>query len=395
MIYWKHSWTFLLATLIGATAAAAASGPTPDVIITRERDDLGFPKPVPVSISGFTGDALATLRNDLLFMGITDTTPDAAKFLISGSSAGRVEGRVMEKVTKNSLLARAYTGASLRSQIHAFADDIAQKLTGLPGIAQKKIAFKAETGEGRSEIYIADFDGHNAQAATQDGTLTVAPCWGGPESIFYCTYKHGNAHIVAHQIRSGARSIVSRQPGGNYSPAVSRDGRRLAMILSKTGNPELWVAGADGAGLKQLTQTREAESSPCWSPDGQTVCYVSRASGVASLYLIPASGGAPRRLSASPYPNPTEPDWSPDGKWIAFTSQAGGNFSICIVPAAGGAAVQLAAGEDPSWAANSRAIIFSRGPDRSKSLYLLDAPTQQVKSVARILGGNTQPGWAR
>jgi TolB protein len=364
--------------------------------VTRDVDDLGFPKPIPVSISGFSGEVDGVLKNDLLFMGIQNVSPDAAKFLISGSNAGRVEGRVVEKINKQTILAKAYTGGALRSQTHALADDIALAITGKPGIAQTKIAFKAETGRGNGEIYIADYDGHSPQAVTHDQTIVAAPCWAGHATLYYASYKLGAAKIFSHQLTTGARKLITPFPGSNISPAASPNGSRLAMILSKSGSPDLYVSDRDGGNLKQLTFTKEAESSPCWSPDGQSICYVSRERGPASLYAISASGGAPRRIVTSGAPNPTEPDWSPDGRWIAFTSLTGG-FQTCIVPAQGGDAIVVAPGEDPSWAPNSRAIIFSHGPDHSKKLSLLDVPTKQVKDIARISESNSQsqPSWAK
>ena len=63
----------------------------------------------------------------------------------------------------------------------------------------------------------------------------------------------------------------------------------------------------------------------------------------------------------------------------------------------GGDAIVIAPGEDPSWAPNSRALIFSHGPDHSKKLSLLDVPTKQVKDIARIAESNSQsqPSWAK
>ena len=329
-------------------------------------------------------------------MGVANVSPDQAQFLISGSNAGRVEGRVVERINKNQILAKAYTGGSLRTQTHALADDIAVALTGKPGIAQTKMAFKGETGRGNSEIYIADYDGHNPQAVTHDGTIQAAPCWAGRSILYYCSYKLGNAKIFSHHLTTGARKLITPFPGSNISPAVSPDGSRLAMILSKGGSPDLYVSDREGGNLRQLTSTKAAESSPCWSPDGQTICYVSRERGPASLFAISASGGSPRRIQTIGAGTPTEPDWSPDGRWIAFTSLAGG-FQICIVPAQGGEAIVIAPGEDPSWAPNSRAIIFCHGPDHSKKLSLLDVPTKQVKDIARILESNSQsqPSWAK
>ena len=250
-------------------------------------------------------------------------------------------------------------------------------------------------GAGHGEIYVADFDGRNAVPLTQDHAIVAAPAWASSDKLLYCSYKLGAPAIYSQLLSSGARASVARYPGGNFSPAVSQDGHRVAMILSKNGSPDLYVANVDGSGLKQLTFTKEAESSPCWSPDNQTICYCSRQNGgVASLFKISASGGSPSRLQTTGAPSPTEPDWSPDGRWIAFTSLAG-SFQICIVAASGGEAIVLVPGEDPSWAPNSRAIIFCAGSDHAKHLSLLDVPTRRVNSLGRILESNSQPSWAR
>jgi len=382
--------------IAGLLALSSALAAQTDIDLNRPYDANGWPKPIPVSISGFTGEVDGVLKTDLLFMGIENVSPERAQYLISGSNASRVEGRVVARITKNQILAKAYTGGSLRSQTHALADDIALAITGKKGIAQTKIAFKGETGRGNGEIYIADYDGHNPQAVTHDQTIVAAPCWSRHSTLFYASYKLGAAKIFSHQLTSGARKLLTPFPGSNISPAVSPDGSRLAMILSKGGSPDLYVSDSDGGNLKQLTSTREAESSPCWSPDGQTICYVSRERGPASMYTVSASGGAPRRVITNGAPNPTEPDWSPDGRWIAFTSLTGG-FQICIVRAQGGDAIVIAPGEDPSWAPNSRALIFCHGPDHSKKLSLLYVPTKQVKDIARVLESNSQsqPSWAK
>ena len=365
------------------------------LVITKQRDPLGFLKPVPVHITGFTGEAASVLKNDLLFMGVQHVPLDQAQYLINGSNAGRVEGRLIDKTTKHELLAKAYTGANQRTQIHALADDIAKELTQLPGIAQTKVAFKVEPGRARSEVYLADFDGHNPVAVTSDQSLVSSPCWAGRGTLVYASYKLGNPKIFSHVLGTGARTAVARYPGDNYSPSVSPDGRRVAMILNKGGSPDLYVSSVDGSGLKQLTMTREAESSPCWSPDNQTICFVSREGGAARLYAISATGGRQRPLAISGAPNPTEPDWSPDGKWIAFTTQTRAGFTVCIGAAQGGPAIPVVDGEDPSWAPNSRALIFCKGPDHAKQLYLLDVPTKQVKHLARILESNSSPSWAK
>jgi TolB protein len=376
-------------------ALVATAATAPPIDLTKERDMMGFPPPVPVSISGFTSEADGILKNDLTFMGFKFVGASEAQFLIAGSNGDRVEARVTDRLSKQSVLAKAYTGGALRGQVHALADDIATTITQRPGIAQTKIAFRAQTAARVSEIYIADFDAYNPQPATQDGAWAVAPCWAGHNALAYCSYKPGHPTIYLHQLSTGARAIVAAHPGANTSPAVSPDGKRIAMILSKGGNPDLYVSDTAGRNLIQLTRTSEAESSPCWSPDSTRICFVSRSSGAAAIYTIPAGGGSPKRISTPGASTPTEPDWSPDGKWIAFTVLTRSSFDICIVAAEGGRVWSgLADGEDPSWAPNSRALIFCQGPDRAKRLCLLDVPTKHVKSLARIFESNSQPSWA-
>lgn len=386
----------LVAGLVGAFHVTADLRAADDSIsIIRTFDSMGFLQQVPVSLSGFGGEADAVLRNDLTFMGFKFVGPTEARFLITGTTGGRLEGRVIDQGTKRQVLGRAYSNGTMRQQVHAFADEVAKLLTQLPGIAQTKVVYKVESGIGKSEVYIADYDGFGPVGATRDGSIVLNPCWAGRGSgtIVYGSYRLGNPYIFSQELSTGTRRTVSRQPGDNYSPAVSPDGRRIAMILNKGGNPDLYVMNLDGSGLKQLTKTREAESSPCWSPDSQTVCFSSREGGPAGIYTISADGGTRRRLPTGAS-TCTEPDWSPDGKWIAFTRQSGG-FEICIIPAQGGPVYGLVPGEDPSWAPNSRALIFSVGPDHGKRLSLLDVPTKQVKTLARVLESNSQPSWAK
>ena len=164
------------------------------------------------------------------------------------------------------------------------------------GIAQTKIAFKGENGPN-SEIYIADFDGHNAQAVTKDNSLVAAPCWvPGHMALYYVSYKLNHADIFYHDLSTGARRAFARYGGSNMSPAVSPDGSKVAMILSKDGWTDLYVCDADGSNLKRLTKSPQDESSPCWSPDGKWICFAAKERERRTLCKVPASGGALQQI---------------------------------------------------------------------------------------------------
>ena len=376
---------------------AATSLPTPaqepkfDVNVYRDTS-----KAIPISLSGFTGEVATTLRFDLEVAGCAVVTPEQAQVLIHGTNGARLEGFVSDRA-KNYLLSKAYTGANQRQLAHAFADDVIFALTQTRGIARTQVAFKVKAPNNTGEVYVADYDGNGAAAITADRAIIAAPSWGpGSKWLAYTSYKLNNADIFSHNLETGERHIVARYGGSNLGPSVAPGGRLVAMILSKGGKPDLYVADIHGRGLQQLTHAREGVSSPCWSPDGQTICYVSSDDGPAQLYRIGSNGGTPQRIRTTGVFNATEPDWSPDGKWINFTTQRGGNFEVCIVPAGGGDVQSLATGQDATWAPNSRTLMFcKRGRGGAFSLSLLDVPTKRVKDVPLNLGNCSQPTWAR
>lgn len=364
--------------------------------IVVKTDALGFPLPIPVAVTGYSGEADTVLKFDLSFMGFELVSPERALYTIQKNNAAGVGALIRQATPPYN---KAFTGGSTRQQTHALADDIAKTLTGRPGIAQTRIAFKVQaTGYGDGEIYISDYDGFNASPVTRDHVICAAPAWAGRDTLFYMSHKiSGKPDILSHNLTTGARKAVARFPGMNSSPAVSPDGRRVAMILSKSGSPNLYVSDPDGGNLRQLTKNREGESSPCWSPDGRTICFTSRKSGRAALYTISASGGAERPVPAG-IPSPTEPDWSPDGKFIICTGTPGGQFTIYLVPMEGsmkGQAQPLVPGEDPVWAPNSRTVMFARTVNHRHVLALLDVPSKTVKEIGRVNGDASQPSWAR
>ena len=383
---------FLLAMFMANFAFG--QGEQAPIQIIHSADSFGQ-KPIPVSLDGFSGEVADVLRFDLYVQGFSFVASDAAQYQISGSAGASVTGSVTDKLARKVLLSNSYTGTSLRRQAHAFANDIVFAITGKKGIGLTKIAFKAQSPSGAGEIYVSDFDGHDAQPVTHDNAIVSRPSWmPGRLALYYNSYKLENPDIFFSDLSTGQRRVVASYGGSNFSPSASPDGSKLTMILSKDGRPDVYVCNADGSNVKRLTTGIE-DSSPCWSPDGQWICFATKINGRRLLAKVPAAGGAVQVIHTAGAPNPTEPDWSPDGKWIAFTSQTS-EFDICVVPADGSASpTLLVAGENPSWSSNSRTLVFNHSVGYRQTLSVLDVFTKQVKDVSRIAGSDSEPAWRK
>jgi dipeptidyl aminopeptidase/acylaminoacyl peptidase len=106
-------------------------------------------------------------------------------------------------------------------------------------------------------------------------------------------------------------------------------------------------AHADPRGLNAHDLATLARASePRLSPDGRHVAFTLRETDLAAdrgrsdLWLVPAAGGEPRRLTASEE-NDTAPDWAPDGAGLYFLSARAGSTQVWYLPVAGGEASQV------------------------------------------------------
>jgi eukaryotic-like serine/threonine-protein kinase len=136
------------------------------------------------------------------------------------------------------------------------------------------------------------------------------------------------------------RKITDR-PGLHSYPAISADGRTLVFSANRDGGGlDIYLQRmSEGGGGEQrvlrLTDDPSDEREPDLSPDGTTVAFRSeRLAG--GIYSVPADGSAPARWIAN---QGRRPRYSPDGKWLAFwarTLRAEELGSIYVMPASGG-----------------------------------------------------------
>ena len=133
----------------------------------------------------------------------------------------------------------------------------------------------------------------------------------------------------------------------DFSPQVSADARRLAFNSNRSGDVRLWLAGSDGASALQLTAgPGDWQGSAHWSPDSRQIAFDAHmADGSWHVWMIGADGGDLRQVTSSAGAQ-NMPSWSRDGSWIYFTGDDGTRRSARRIRADGGGQPEQLTHED-------------------------------------------------
>lgn len=326
-----------------------------------------------------------------------------ADSLVTGSITRLADGRfdvrfrLWDVVRGEDLGGQSYviSQGDLRLVAHRIADYVYEKLTGERGVFSTRIVYVTKAGS-RYSLWVADADGENAQAALSSPEPIISPVWsptGG--QIAYVSFESRKPVVYVHDVASGRRRLIANFRGSNSAPAWAPDGQSLALTLSRDGNSQLYTIGANGGEAKRLMQSAGIDTEPVYSADGRSIYFVSDRGGAPQIYRVGSNGGNAERITFSGSYN-ISPSVSPDGRWLAYISRVGGAFKLHVMDLASGAVSAItdtSADENPSFAPNSRLIVYATQQQGREALM---TSTLDGKIKARLAGQGgdiREPDW--
>jgi tricorn protease len=176
---------------------------------------------------------------------------------------------------------------------------------------------------------------------------------------------------------------------------------------------QLWEAPLSGGVAHRLTRDPGSISNPRFSPDGRWLAYTSRRAGLADVYLIPVTGGEPKRLTfeATSYADGAlVVAWTPDSSRVIFLSHRAAAVAKLVrafaVPITGGPAEQLPLDRAGmmSYSPDGHQIAFNRIfrnlelrkryiGGQAQDVYTYDFQTHALRRLTDWKGTDTAPMW--
>lgn len=160
----------------------------------------------------------------------------------------------------------------------------------------------------------------------------------------------------------------------------------VEQVYSKAIEPEDHrVTKSASVILTRLTANPGTDWMPSWSPKGDLIAYVSsptiidhQSNPTQDIYVVPATGGPPTRLTANDKVDGYNPEFSPDGSKILYsTTMQSQGLGIWTIPSNGGTPTRVydSSANDywPSWSPDGTRIVFYSEQTKPASLWIVSS----------------------
>ena len=189
-------------------------------------------------------------------------------------------------------------------------------------------------------------DGRRLVVVARSGPSDTAPSPSDVRHYKHADYKFNDTgwhddtrgHLwVVDAATGAANQITSGDDWDDRDPQWSPDGQRIAFVSDRTGkaydesiNTDVWVISANGGPLTKVSDHETGDDSPRWSPDGQTIAFLSSVPRTAhpKIWLAPSTGGASKLAADGLDLIPTALRWAEKGRAMYFETGYKGTSQI-------------------------------------------------------------------
>jgi Tol biopolymer transport system component len=219
--------------------------------------------------------------------------------------------------------------------------------------------------------------------------------------IAFVSTRDGDGEIyVMNADGSNPQRLTNWRQWDGY-PAWSPDGTQIAYYgYLSSKDWVIKVMNSDGGNVRQLTDNGICDGAPYWSSDGTQIAYSSDADCTAEhreIYVMNADGTGQRNVTNHDA-DETGSSWSPDSQQIVFASDRDGDYEIYAMSADGGNVRQLTENEAqdlmPAWSPLGGQIAFVSDRDGNDEIYLMDVNGDRVQRLTDSPAVDWFPTWS-
>jgi len=210
---------------------------------------------------------------------------------------------------------------------------------GLAVAANGRIFF-ASTENQQPDLWSMTVEGSDVRRLTSDGCLFPSVSRDG-RFVAYVSSEGGKHHIWRMDGDGNNKKQLTDGDGESY-PSISPDARSIVYTPQGKDRNTLWRISIDGGTPLQLTHDSMAIKAVI-SPDGRCIACTYRKDEADrwKIAVIAADGGAPLKVFTVPYPYHQVIRWSPDGQSLDYLDRCSGVFNIWRQPLDGSAPAQI------------------------------------------------------
>jgi Tol biopolymer transport system component len=250
----------------------------------------------------------------------------------------------------------------------------------------------------RSELAIFDLKTGTVHSVMQTDRLIEAPNWTpdgkalivNGDGLLYRVSLEGAAQLA--EINTGFATKLNNDHG------ISLDGRQLVISDgTENGQSCIYILPASGGTPRKITQHTPSYWHG-WSPDGATIAYCAARKNTFDIYVCAIDGGTETCLTDGTGHN-DGPDYTPDGRWIWFNSSRSDTMQLWRMHPDGSALERMTKDERANWfphpSPNGRHVLYlaygegvkGHPRDHDVELRLMPAEGGKPKTLLAMFGG--------